>query len=61
MIKSLQLDTIWFGIISIVALELGFITPPFGMVVYSMRAALGDEATLEEIFLGAIPFWFWSC
>ena len=55
-VEAFHYSLTWFGIISIVALEMGFITPPFGMVVYAMKAALMDEASLEEIFIGSFPF-----
>ena len=55
-VRALGLDPIWFGIICVVAIEMGLLTPPFGLVVYTMKAALGDEVTIEEIFLGSFPF-----
>jgi C4-dicarboxylate transporter, DctM subunit len=54
--KAMGFDMIWFGIVSVVAVELGLITPPFGMVVFAVKAALGDEAEVEDIFIGAFPF-----
>ena len=50
------MDPIWFGIVSIVAVEVGLITPPFGMVIFAMKAALGDEVNIEDIFIGSFPF-----
>jgi C4-dicarboxylate transporter DctM subunit len=47
---------IWFAIVSIVAIEIGLLTPPFGMVVFAMKSAIGDEVQVEEIFAGALPF-----
>ena len=55
-VRSLGLDPIWFGVISVVAIEMGLLTPPFGLVVYTMKAALGDEVTIEDIFIGSFPF-----
>ena len=49
-------DKIWFGMIAIVAVELGLLTPPFGMVVFAMKASLPDDVRIEEIFLGSAPF-----
>ena len=57
-IKALGLDPIWFGIISVLAIETGLITPPFGMVSFTIKVAIGDLATLEEIFAGSLPFFF---
>ncbi|MBP1714261.1 MAG: transporter, DctM subunit [Deltaproteobacteria bacterium] len=55
-VKTLGFDLIWFGVVSVVVIEMGILTPPFGMVVFAMKAALGEEARIEEIFQGSIPF-----
>lgn len=55
-IRALGLDLIWFGILSVVAIETGLITPPFGMVAFVMKSAIGETVSIEEIFLGAVPF-----
>ena len=55
-VRTLGFDVIWFGVVSVVAVEIGLITPPFGMVVFAMKAILGDAASLEEIFAGTLPF-----
>lgn len=55
-VTSLGLDPIWFGICAIVAIEIGLLTPPFGMVIFAMKAALPDDVRIEEIYLGAAPF-----
>jgi TRAP-type C4-dicarboxylate transport system permease large subunit len=39
-----------------VTIEIGLLTPPFGMVVFSMKSALGDEVKIEGIFAGSTPF-----
>ena len=55
-VKSLGFDLIWFGVISVIVIEMGILTPPFGMVVFAMKTALGDEVRIEEIFQGSYPF-----
>ncbi len=50
---------IWFGIVTIIAVEIGLLTPPFGITVYVVKATLGnDDITLLAIFKGALPFVF---
>jgi tripartite ATP-independent transporter DctM subunit len=56
--KQLGFDLVWFGIVTIITVEMGLLTPPFGMVVFAVKATLGEMATIEEIFAGAIPFLF---
>lgn len=55
--KSFGIDLVQFGIISIVAVEMGLLTPPFGLSVFAVRSALGnDDVRLETIFAGALPY-----
>jgi len=53
---SLGYDPLWFAIVSILAIEIGLLTPPFGMVVFAMKSAIGKTVQVEEIFAGAMPF-----
>lgn len=47
-----------FAIIGIIAVETGLLTPPFGILVFTVKAALPEEnITLSQIFTGAIPYW----
>jgi tripartite ATP-independent transporter DctM subunit len=53
---GLGYDPLWFGIVAILAIEIGLLTPPFGMVVFAMKSAIGDSVRVDEIFRGVIPF-----
>jgi C4-dicarboxylate transporter, DctM subunit len=55
-IKALGYDLIWFGIVAIVAVEIGLLTPPFGMVLFVMKASLPYKVDVTEIIMGSIPF-----
>jgi C4-dicarboxylate transporter, DctM subunit len=51
------MDLIWFGIITIVAVEIGLLTPPFGLSVYVVKSTLDDaRISIGDIFAGAAPF-----
>jgi C4-dicarboxylate transporter DctM subunit len=50
-------DLIWFGVMTVVAVEIGLLTPPFGLSVYTIRSALNDPGlSVGAIFRGAFPF-----
>ena len=56
-ITALGGDPIWFGIIKVIAIEIGLSTPPFGLSVYVVKASLPEGfASLGEIFAAAAPF-----
>ena len=50
-------DLIWFGIVTVIAVEIGLLTPPFGLTVYVVKATIADRnTTLSDIFVGTFPF-----
>jgi len=50
-------DLVWFGVITVVAVEIGLLTPPLGLICYVLKSTLDSPAiTLQEIFRGALPF-----
>lgn len=54
---KLGVDLVWFGIITVIAVEIGLLTPPLGIACFVIRANLEDDRiTLGDIFRGAAPF-----
>lgn len=55
--RAAGFDMIWFGVLTVIAVEIGLLTPPFGLSVFTIKSAL-NEKTLKvgEIFRGAFPF-----
>jgi len=47
---------VWFGVFISMMMVIGAVTPPLGLNCYVMKAAMGDEVELNEIFAGCIPF-----
>ena len=54
-ITALGFDPIWFGVIAVIVIEMGMITPPVGLNVFVVRAVAGD-VPLATIFRGVMPF-----
>ena len=57
LLAPFNVDLIWFGIMTVLAVEVGLLTPPFGLSVFVIKGTLDDpRITLGEIFRGAAPF-----
>lgn len=55
--QALGLDLVWFGIITVLAVEIGLLTPPLGLSVFVIKGTLSDmDVSLGDIFAGAAPF-----
>lgn len=52
-------DQVAFAIVGIIAIEAGLLTPPFGLLVYTVKAAIRDDGVgVQTIFYSSIPYWF---
>jgi TRAP-type mannitol/chloroaromatic compound transport system permease large subunit len=50
-------NPVWIGVVTVVAVEVGLLTPPFGMAAFVIKSVLEDQSiSLHDIFAGAFPF-----
>lgn len=55
--KELGIDPVHFGLVTVIAVEIGLLTPPLGLSVFVVQSTLKDTGlTLGEVFRGAAPF-----
>ena len=57
-IQAMGIDPIWFGLLLVVAVTMGALTPPFGLSIYTVKGAAGPDVTVEGVFRGAMPYYF---
>ena len=56
LIVDLGFDLTWWGVIMLVVVEIGLITPPFGINVFVLKAVAGADLPLTAVFRGVMPF-----
>ncbi|MBL8383412.1 MAG: TRAP transporter large permease [Burkholderiales bacterium] len=55
--KAMGADLVWIGIITMITVEIGLITPPLGMAPFVIKMTLErDDISLSDIYAGALPF-----
>ena len=55
--QGFDADPIWFGILTVIAVEVGLLTPPLGIACFVIKGSLDDQRiTLGDVFYGAMPF-----
>ncbi len=54
--NSLGFDLTWFALIMLLTLEIGFTTPPFGLLLFVMKGVAPPGTTMKDIYLAAMPF-----
>jgi len=53
---GLGYDPVWFGVLFIVNMQMGYLTPPFGFTLFYMKGVAPPEVSLGDIYRSVIPF-----
>jgi tripartite ATP-independent transporter DctM subunit len=56
MANALQLDLVWLGIVLLISLQIGLLTPPFGILLFVMRGVVPPEISMRQIWAAAMPY-----
>ncbi|WP_087720610.1 TRAP transporter large permease [Salinicola salarius] len=55
-VNSLGFDPIWFGILFVINMEIGYMTPPFGFNLFYLKGIVPPSITMRDIYWSVIPF-----
>ncbi|KAA1174314.1 TRAP transporter large permease subunit [Marinobacter salinexigens] len=55
-VESLGFDPIWFGILFVINMEIGYMTPPFGFNLFYLKGVVPSWITMKDIYKSIIPF-----
>ena len=55
-IQVLGSNPVWFGVMYLINIETGSITPPFGMALFVMKGVAPEETKMADIWLAAVPY-----
>lgn len=55
-VTSLGFDPIWFGILFIVMMEIGYMTPPFGFNLFYLKGVAPPSVTMGDIYRSVVPY-----
>ena len=60
LVIAAAIDQVWFGVLFLIAMQMGLMTPPFGLLLFTMKSVVPPSVTLRQVFLSAAPFVFIS-
>lgn len=55
-VRALRINPLWFGGLTLINLQLGFMTPPFGLLLFTMKGVAPTDTTMADVYRAAIPF-----
>jgi len=56
LVKALDFDLVWYGVLYTITCQIAYMTPPFGYNLFLMRAMAPPEITLTDIYRSIVPF-----
>jgi tripartite ATP-independent transporter DctM subunit len=51
-----QFDPVWFGVLFLICMQLGLLTPPFGMLLFTMKSVAPKEISMRQVWSAATPY-----
>lgn len=55
-VTALEINTVWFAVLYLICLQIGQLTPPVGLALFTMKGVSPPEVTMKDIYKGAVPF-----
>jgi tripartite ATP-independent transporter DctM subunit len=56
LVKKFGFDEVWFGIMYLVCMQLGLLSPPFGLLLFTMKGVAPPEVSMSEVIRSALPY-----
>lgn len=56
LVLAANIDQIWFGVLFLIAMQLGLMTPPFGLLLFTMKSVVPGHIAMREVMASAYPF-----
>jgi tripartite ATP-independent transporter DctM subunit len=59
LVQQLGVEPIWFGVLFLICMQLGLLTPPFGLLLFTMKGVAPPSVSMNDVFRAALPYvWF---
>ena len=56
LVQRYDIDLIWFGVLFLICMQLGLLTPPFGLLLFTMKGVAPASISMNQIYRAALPF-----
>ena len=56
LVQRLGIEPIWFGVMFLICMQLGLLTPPFGLLLFTMKGVAPPNITMQQIYAASLPY-----
>ena len=56
LVQRHDIDLIWFGVLFLICMQLGLLTPPFGLLLFTMKGVAPPSITMHQVYMASMPY-----
>src|SRR6266571_4642144 len=56
LVQRYDVDQIWFGVLFLICMQLGLLTPPFGLLLFTMKGVAPPSITMQQVYMASMPY-----
>jgi TRAP-type C4-dicarboxylate transport system permease large subunit len=56
LVEAYRFDPVWFGVLFLMCMQLGLLTPPFGMLLFTMKSVAPRAITMAQVYAAVVPY-----
>jgi tripartite ATP-independent transporter DctM subunit len=56
LVQRYDLDPVWFGVLFLICMQLGLLTPPFGLLLFTMKGVAPPSITMHQVYMASLPY-----
>ncbi|MBI3434864.1 MAG: TRAP transporter large permease subunit [Proteobacteria bacterium] len=56
LVQAHQIDPVWFGVLFLICMQLGLLTPPFGLLLFTMKGVAPPSISMQQIYVAVVPY-----
>lgn len=60
LLQRLEIDLVWFGVLFLICMQLGLLTPPFGLLLFTMKSVAPPHVEMNDVYRAALPYVFFG-
>ena len=56
LVQQLGIDPIWFGVMFLICMQLGLLTPPFGLLLFTIKGVAPPQISMQQVYAASAPY-----
>jgi tripartite ATP-independent transporter DctM subunit len=60
LVQRFEVDLIWFGVLFLLCMQIGLLSPPFGLLLFAMKGVAPPHITMQQVMQAVLPYMYFG-